>query len=316
MALPTVNDVQPVDPILTNMMIGYMQADMRFVATRVFPEVSVDKDSGTYMILTKKYWALNEMAKRAPGQKFPRGGFGVSSSTYKTIQDALEYVLPDEVRANSQLPMDLLSIGTQWLAQQSLIAKEVDFSTDFMASSVWETDKTVSNKWSDFSASDPVGDIEEGKNTISGSTGQDANTLVHGQIVHKALVNHPDLLDRIKYTQAATNQNMVNALAALFGLDNYWVAKASYNTANEGQTESRSQIIDDDALLCHVKPGAATMFSATCGKTFTWAPGGGLASVRSYYDETVDSNILKSKQQLDQKAVATDLGYFFADVVD
>ena len=67
MSQPTINQVQAVDPVLTNMLVGYQQADNRFIADRLFPQVQVDKDSGTYYILTKKYFFLNEMQERAPG---------------------------------------------------------------------------------------------------------------------------------------------------------------------------------------------------------------------------------------------------------
>jgi hypothetical protein len=64
MSLPTVNDVGAVETVLTNMLVGYMQADSRFVADKVFPGVPVLKDSGTYYVFTKKYWFLNQMKFR------------------------------------------------------------------------------------------------------------------------------------------------------------------------------------------------------------------------------------------------------------
>ena len=45
MTIPTLNDIQAVDPVLTNILVGYKQADTRFVASKVFPAVPVDKDS-------------------------------------------------------------------------------------------------------------------------------------------------------------------------------------------------------------------------------------------------------------------------------
>ena len=123
MPLPTINDVQAVNPVLTNMLIGYQQADDRFVAGRVFPAVPVEKDSGTYFIFTKKYWFLDGLEERAPGASFARTGFGVESSTYKTLQWAVEEPLADETRANSQIPMDLEQAALRHIAQQSLIRK-------------------------------------------------------------------------------------------------------------------------------------------------------------------------------------------------
>src|SRR5210317_1257454 len=97
--LPTVNDVQAVDPVLTNLLIGYMQADDRFVASSVFPPVAVDKDSGTYYIVTKKYNFFDDLDSRAPGAPFPTVDFGVSTATYSTKQYAGQIRIADETRA-------------------------------------------------------------------------------------------------------------------------------------------------------------------------------------------------------------------------
>src|SRR3990167_5309433 len=246
MPLPTINDVQAVNPVLTNMLIGYQQADDRFVAGRVFPAVPVEKDSGTYFIFTKKYWFLDGLEERAPGASFARTGFGVESSTYKTLQYAVEEPLADETRANSQIPMDLEQAALRHIAQMSLIRKERAFAADFMATSVWGTDNTTATDWDDFSAGDPVSNVLTATKTISDNTGQDANSLICGRIVDNALVNHPDILDRMKYVQAATLSNVRAVLANTLGLTNYWVSRASYNTANAGQAFSGSAIIDDD----------------------------------------------------------------------
>jgi hypothetical protein len=224
MPLPTINDIQAVDPVLTNLLVGYTQDDMRFVASRVFPSVATAKDSGTYYIFDKKYWLLDEMAQRSPGQEFARAGFGVSSATFATIQWALDYAIADEIRANNQTPMALEQAGLRLLAQRSLVRKERAFSADFMATSVWGTDDTTATDWDDFSAGDPVANILEAVRTISVNTGQLANTLVGGHIVHNALVNHPDIIDRIKYTQAGTVGTVNSALADVLGLQNYWIS--------------------------------------------------------------------------------------------
>ena len=316
MSIPTGVDVQAVDPVLTNMLVGYMQDDSRFVADKVFPGVSVGNDSGTYYIMTKKYFFVDNMAARAYGAQFPRADFGVESTTYSTLQYALAKSIADEVRANSQVPMDLESAAIQWLAQQALIRKERQFSADFMKTSVWGTDDNNSTTdWDDYTSGDPVNDILTARRTISNNTGYDANTLVVGYIVHQALVNHPDIIDRLKYVSVAGVNQVDAALANVLGLTNYWVGKASYNSANEAQTFSAAAIIDDDALVCHVAPAPGIM-TASAGYTFNWAPGGGLGSIlRPWRDEGNQADVIRAKMQWDQKAVATDLGYFFADVV-
>ena len=314
MATPTINDLQAVDPVLTNLLVGYMQVDARFVASRLAPSVPVDKDSGTYYIATKKYWFLNEMKQRAPGNSFARGGFGVETATYLTLQWGLEFPIPDENKANSQLPMELQTLGLKWLANQSNIRKEISFAADFMATSVWGTDNTTATDWDDFASGDPVDNVLTAKRTVSNNTGYDPNTMALGYIVHQALVNHPDVLDRIKYTTQANQGNVESALAALFGLSDYVVGKATYSNTNEAAAFSATAIIDDDALITYVNPGAG-VFDVTALKTFAWAGGGGLGAVTPYRDQRVKSDILQHQEQWDQKVVASDLGYFFSDIV-
>jgi hypothetical protein len=315
MALPTVNDVQAIEPILTNMLVGYMQSDERFVASKVFPVVPVDKDSGTFYKFTKKYWFLDQMAQRAPGGDFRRVEFGLETDTYATKQWALDQALADEVRANSQVPMDLETAAVSYLAQQSLLRKEIAFSADFMQKSVWGTDDdNAVTDWDSFSDSDPIANVLLARRTISNNTGLDGNAMVMGYIVHAALMNHPDLLDRIKYTQAATVGSMENALAACFGVSSYLVGKAVYSNTNEAAAFSATAILDDDCLVYHNNPGAG-IFAASAGKTFAWAGGGGVGSSYRYRDNSRHADVIQVKEQWDQKAVATDLGYFFFDVV-
>ena len=315
MSLPTANDVQAVDPVLTNMLVGYMQADSRFVADRVFPGVSVDKDSGTYYIFTKKYWFLDEMKPRAYGAQYARAGFGVETTTYTTLQYALSKAIADEERANSQVPMDLEQAAIRWLGQQNLLRKEIQFAADFMKTSVWGTDDTTATDWDDYASGDPVANVLTAKMTISNNTGYDANAMVLGYIVHNALVNHPDIIDRMKHVQVAGISAVNAGLASIFDVENYLVAKGSYSNTNEAATFSASAIIDDDCLVCRITPSPG-IFEASAGYSFFWPPGGGLGGIQPIWrDGANDADLVKSKMQWDQKAVATDLGYFFSDVV-
>lgn len=314
MTLPTVDDVQAVDPVLTNMLVGYQQAASRFVATRVFPIVPTEYDSHTFFIFDKKYWFTDDMKQRAPGGPFHEAIMGLSTDTFKTLQWALEYPIADEVARNSQVPMSLETAAVNLLGQRDMIRKERAFAADFMTTGVWGTDNAAATDWDDFTNGDPIGDIQTAIDTISDNTGQEANTMVLGRIVHKALIRHPDILDRMKYVQTATKANVESTLALIFGVTNYFQSRASYNSANEGQTGVFAPIIDDDALICHVDSGAG-IFGATAGKTFAWGGGGGEGTIYRVRDDRQHADIVQIKAQWDQKVVAADLGYFFSDIV-
>lgn len=315
MAQPTHSQLQVVDPVLSNLLVGYMQADTRFVADKVFPLVQVPLQGFTYYNFTKKYWFLDEMKARAPGTDFARGGFGVSSSTGSANIWGLEYMIPVEAENNNQTGVTLQQTGLKWLAQQSLIRRERAFAADFMVTGVWGTDDNNSTTdWDDFSAGDPFNDVLTAKRTISNATGVDPNTMTLGYIVDVALQNHPDIIDRIKHVQVAGLGNVRNALQSLFDIERYLVGKATYNSANEGQAATMAAVIDDDCLLCYctMTPG---IFEPSCGFTFAWTGGGGGGSIRTYLEDKTKSDVLQNSEAWDQKIVASDVGYFFADVV-
>ncbi len=313
--IPTLNDVQAVETILTNMLVGYEQADTRFVASKAFPYVPVANDSGTFFIVTKKYFFTDDLKARAPGGDFDYAGFGLTTDTYSTFQWGKGLLLPDEVRGNSQVPMDLEQIGLKQIAQKSLIRKEVGWSTDFMANSVWgTTDNNSTTDWDDFSAGDPQNDVLTANRTVSNNTGYTPNTLVIGAIVEQALLLHPNILEILKFTSIASPSAVLTALAPLLNLGQILVGRATYTNTNESATFSATAIIDDDALVTYVDPSAG-IFGATCGKTFTWAPGGADGAIFRDPARRNHSDTYQHKEQWDQKVTASDLGYIFLDVV-
>lgn len=314
MAQPTHSEVQAVDPVLTNMLVGYQQSADRFVANRAFPVIPVDTQGFTYYSFAKKYFFSDEMKSRTPGAAFARGGYGVSTATGYANTWGLEHPIADEARKNNQVPMDLEKSGVLWLSQQSLIRRERAFSADFMVTGVWGTDDNNSaTDWDDTSG-DPVDVIMTARRTISNSTGFAANTLIVGSIVDQGLINNNDIMDRIKYVNRADVATIRAALLNILGISEYLVSEASYNSANEGQTVSNGAIIDDDALLIARAPQPGVL-TPSAGYTFAWGGGGGNGEMAQYRENQTKSDVLQISEAWDQKAVATDMGYFWADIV-
>jgi len=277
--------------------------------------VSVPQDSGTFYTRTQGHWFLDAMAKRAPGADFPTTEYAVSTDTYACVQWAQSEPIPVEVRANSQIPMELETLSVQHLGQLSMLRKEIQFVSDFIAASVWTTqDNDSATDWDDYVSGDPVSNVRTGRRGINQLTGMRPNTFAVGEIVHDALANHPDIIDRIKYTAMATASTIENALAAVFGVDRYLVAEAIYNSSNPAQNASYSAIFDDDALLCYVSPSPG-LFSATAGLTFTWAGGGGDGSIYRYFSNEKHADIVQIKESWDQKQIGAGLGAIWLGIV-
>lgn len=314
MPQPTQSDVH-VDQILTDMSIAYIQNQSHFIAPQVFPMVPVEKQTNKYFKYTKADWFRDTVERRADSAESVGDGYTLSTDTYSCDVWALHKDIGNQLRANFDNPLSPDRDATMFLTQRMLLRQEIQWVTEYFATTVWGTDVTLSgtDQWSDYGNSDPVDDIEAGKETILKNTGYMPNTLVIGYQVFRKLKEHPDFVDRIKYT---SSQNVTAELMAKrFDVDRLLVAKAIKNTANEGATASFDFTHGKSALLMYVNP-TPSLLAPSAGYTFHWSPVAGLPyTISRFYMEPKKSDRIEIEAAWDNKVVATDCGYFLASVV-
>jgi hypothetical protein len=318
MGQPTQNQVH-VDVPLTNISTAYIQSQDAFIASKVFPIVRVQKQTDKYYTYTKNDWFRDEAQLRADSSESAGSGYGLSTASYSCDVYAMHKDIGEQVRNNADSQINLDREAVQFVTQRLLLRQEIQWVTDYFTTSVWATDSTPSNLWSDFTASDPIEDIETGKETILASTGMMANTLVLGYQVARKLRNHPDIVDRIKYTQGVTARTVTNEmLAAMFGVERVLVPYGVKATNVEGETAATSFTHGKHALLCHVasSPGLLT---PSAGYIFAWdGVSGGLGQnvgIKRIDVPLKASQRIEGQIAFDNKVVGTDLGYFFNGAV-
>ena len=314
MPQPTQSQVH-VDAILTNMSVAYMNEMDSFVASRVFPTISVNKQSDKYFTYSQADFYRDQAKVRADGTESAGSGYSLSTDTYSSSVWALHKDIGDQVRANSDTPLDPDMDATRFLTHQMMIRQERDWATNYFTTSVWGNDSTPSTLW-DATGSDPIGDIQTGINTILSDTGYLANTLVLSYNAYKTLRNHPDFVDRYKYTSA--DSITPELIGKVLDLPRVMVMKGVYNSAAEGATASYAQVGDKDALLAYVAPSAGLM-TASAGYNFVWnGVGGGLGTsvaVSKYRMDWLRADRLEIESAWDFKVVSSNLGYFFSNPV-
>jgi len=314
MPLPTSRDVH-VDAILTNISVAYIQKSSNFIATKVFPIVPVTKKSDKYFKYTKNDWFRDEAQIRADAEESAGGGYNIATDDYSCDTWAFHKDIGDETRKNADAPINVDREATEFVAGRILLKMETEWVSNYFGASIWGTDVTPTG-WDNYTASDPLDDIEDGKRAVLVTTGFEPNTLVLGYDVYKALKNHPDLVDRIKYT---TSENVTTAIMAkLFEVDKVLVAKAVKATNNEGATPAYGFTHGKHALLCYSAPTAG-LLQPSAGYVMAWK------GVSDGLGETVATTRLRiplrkadrieSEASWDMKVVGTDLGYFFSSVV-
>lgn len=318
MPQPSQTDVH-VDSILTNISVAYIQKSDNFVAQQVFPVVPVDKQSDLYFKYTKGDWFRDEAEKRADATESAGSGYALGTDSYFCDVYAFHKDIGDQVRKNTDTPLDPDRDGTQFVTQRMMLRQEIQWVSDYFKTGVWATDKSGSSdftQWSDFAGSDPLEDIELGKETILSNTGFEPNTLVMGYSVFRKLKNHPDLVDRIKYT--SSNVVTTAIMAKYFDVDRVLVCKAIKNTAKEGQTAAFSFTHGKHALLLYVN-SSPSILQPSAGYVFTWkgvSEGLGTSiGITRFRMQHLRADRIEAQIAWTNKIVANDLGFFYNNAV-
>jgi len=326
---PTISNVHVNRP-LTNISIAWKQAQTDFVAERVFPLVPVQKRSDAYYVYDRSYWFRSEVQKRAPGTESAGGGYKLTTDSYFADVYALHKDIDDQIRANEDIPLSSERDAVEWLNLQFMLEKERQFASTYLTTGVWATNVTgVPSgptgaqvlQWND-AASTPIEDVRRYKLAVKRITGLMPNVMTLGIEVYTALVDHPDIIDRIKYSGGVGPNNpartTLDALAQLFEVDEIVVASAVQNTAVEGAAESNSFIVGKVALLSY-RPPRPGILTPSAGYNFSWTGylGGnaGAAQISRFRMEHLKSDRVEGETAYDMKVVSNDLGVFFNSVV-
>jgi len=304
-----------VDAALTNISVAYIQDAENFIASKVFPTVPVNFRSDVFFTYDLASARRNNVRPRAPGTESAGGGFVMSTDNYTCDVYAFHQDVDDQTRANADEAVDPDEDATEFVTQQFLINREVQWVADYFVAGVWGTDITPATLWDD-GASDPEADIDVGKRAILLSTGFEPNTLVVSYDVHLALKKHPLIVERYKHVSSDSITPAM--IAAFLEISNYYISKASYNSADEGLAASDVFVAGKHALLCYVAPRPGLKVPSA-GYHFAWKNYTGASNIgvkiKNFRMEALESDRIEGSFAYDNKVIASSLGYFFESAV-
>lgn len=303
MSKPTYQQVHTDTP-LTNISVAYTPG--QYIAGEVSPGLKVEKISGKYFTYTKADWLRNEADVRAPGTRAVRGGYGTSTTLYTCVEYAFSQSLPDEIVSNADSVLKPLEDGTRFVTEKVLLKLEKDVAADIFGTG-WSSSATPSTLWSNDS-SDPLGDIETSVNSVVSAIGQEPNKGVIGRGLWRYLKNHPDVVDRIKYTAGPNSPAVVtlNAIAALGGLDagRLFVGTAIEDTGVEGGTSTVSYVWGNHLFVGYVAPNPS-LLTPSAAYTFNFQN----RIIERFREDQEHADVIVCRQNWDHKVVAADAGY-------
>ena len=288
------------DAILSNISEKYSNA--AFVGLQLLPVVPVKKESDKYYKYDSKADRFRiPQTLRAPKTESKTVDWKVTTGTYQCEEHALNDLIDDREKDNADKPLNLEVDTVEFLTDIIELAQEKRI-VDILTGAGMTHNITISTKWSDYTNSDPIRDIEVGKQDVHGRIFRNPNTLLLGVEVYNILKHHPDILDRIKYVQ----KGIVTAelMANLFEVDKVIIGAAGYNTKKEGQTAIYGYLWGKYAILAYVEK-APGIKKFSLGYTFKV----GKNKVRRARIEVRHSNWFEPSMIVDEKLVAVDCSY-------
>lgn len=306
---------------LSNFSVRQARDNTQFRAAASIPSINVQNQSGIYRVFDSE--ALQKVRVRpvASGTQTAAGEFGYGEGTYHAQIYGLHVDLdPISYHNAAQSGIQLERDSTDYLTTQMLIERELRFYQTFMSAGVWGEDMAGGTDFVQFddAASDPITIIQNAALRAQlRSGGFMPNTLFVGRRVFNALLNHPDVIDRLRYTGTAASPAIANeqTLAALFGLSNIVV----FDTIVGDESGDPTALGDNTMLLVYVN-GSAGPNSVTAMARFNWVGpnnywslGGSIIRMdHPLLDGTVR---LEIKYSDSMQVVAPTLGVFFSDVL-
>lgn len=321
------------DAYLTDYSYSLQVDSANFVAGAATSRIPVAQEAGKYNIYPPGYFWRDEAQVRPLGGRPVQVTYGVKDGNYSAEEWALEHVIDDRTRRNARAQMNLDENATRLLTGKQMIRADRIWASKFFKTGVWamEVEGKAAGlagddflRWND-DASSPLENIEDWKELIAAATGMQPNTLVLGANVRKRLKNHPEFIERIKYTSSAAITNQV--MATMFEVENLRVARAMYNSAAERMPDDDNggevlqYIVDaNSAWLGYIDPNPS-LDSPTAIATFAWdslVPGqtndmGGVISRGR--DGRAYSDYFHSRQAFGMEKVSDDLAVFIRNAI-
>lgn len=315
---PSLNDVH-YDRPLANVAINYIQERDRFIADKVFPYVPVQKQSDMYYAFDKDDWLRDEAELRAPGAESAGGGYRVDASgnVYSCNVYAYHKDVADQIRDNSDNPLQPDKDATKFVTQKLLIQREKMFTDTYLTTGVWDTDFDVdssSTQWDDPDTGSPVKDVQANIETVAGAW-DFPNRMIVGFKAYNTMKQHDDLTDRIKYTQKGIVTE--DLIGNVFDVDEVYVGRSLYATNNEGGTESMSYIIPTNSVFIGYAQDSPAIDMPSCGYIFGWegleGSDGYNLSIKVFRMEQNAADRIEGQMAYDMKATGTALGAYMHD---
>lgn len=292
---------------LSNLSVMYKNAE--YIAPQFMPEIPVTKDTDKYFIYNQNFRI--EKSLRADKSEAKMVTFDCSTSSYVANRHSLKDGVSAAERMNSDLPGSLDVDVVENLTDALQRRYEYDVHKLLFTTTTFSNYATLATatSWNyNTITSAPIQNVLSATAKILASSGRRPNTMVTNFAVFASLKENANVYGRIQYVERAIVTSEI--LASMFDVGNVYVGTAVYDEAAELLGPSLTAIWGGDCLVAYFEklPG---MKKATAAQTFRVSQNGTPISVKKWYDDDRDCDMIEVDTKYGLKAVATSCAYLF-----
>jgi len=307
MANSRIDDLRIVDPVLTTIAQGY--SNNVFVSSKLFPIVTVPKLKGKIPMFGKEAFLVRNTirAVRADSNRIPPSDISLEEfeTQERDVEIAIDYIEEEEAfdftryeqRITKEL-MDILLLGKEKEAAD-YVQNPDNFDSDL------KLGITSSEAWNDYSLTDvdPIEIIRDAMASVRAKIARYPNTCIVGDSAYRALVSHPKLIERVKYSGVSKINTSI--LSELIDVPNIYVGMAVHTIDGE----NFSDVWQDNMVLAFVdsnEKSNRSEFNPSYGYTFQRE---GKPEVDSYYENGGKIKIIRNTDNYCIKVTAPDAAF-------
>ncbi len=304
------DELRMIDPVLTTIAQGYTNSSM--IYETLFPTVSVSKMKGKIPVFGKEAFVLRntERAIRASSNRIPPAE--TELITFETVEQDIETAIdyleeeesPDfyklEQRIARQL-VDMLNLGKEKLAAQ-LALNPASYP---IGHSLAVDAGTAFNDYTN--TTDPIAVIQDCISTVRTKIGRFPNTIVMGEDCFKAIINHPKVIERIKYSGKYSINSQI--LATLLNIDNISIGLAVSSQNGIDFTD----IWNDSIVIAYTDKNEKSLrneYNPSFGYTFQRE---GKPEIDSYYENGGKIKVIRNTDNYTVKITANVAGFLISN---
>jgi hypothetical protein len=304
------DELRMVDPILSTIAQGYSNSAL--ISETLFPIVNVNKSKLKIPVFGKEAFYLRDVDRAIRADSNRIAANELSLIDFETQEKDLEMALDHLEQEEAGNLEQYMSQITKTLADGIALNRE-KYAADIAQnvsnySATMKTVITSTDAFDDYTnTTDPIEVIKDGMEAIRSKIGKFPNTMVLGEATFRAIMGHPKILDKIKYSSLGKATKEI--LKELTDIGQIAVGLSVYT--DDGT--SFSDIWQDNIVLAYVdanERGLRSEFNPSYGYTFRRK---GMPEVDTYFENGGKIKVLRYTDNYSVNVTAQDAAYLISD---